>query len=95
MPVYRLLEEMTYEELIGWFSYLSRRPIDWRDDERTYRLMQVQGVKEKPENIFQTLKAVYQTAPIVESQINKSFKNSVMFRKLLSATGGVKLDSTL
>ena len=35
MPVYRLLKEMPYEELLGWFEYFKVRPVGWQDDQRT------------------------------------------------------------
>lgn len=60
MPVYRLLNEMPYEELLNWFSYFNTRPIDWRDDQRTYMLLQAQGVKEKPEKLFESLNRLKQ-----------------------------------
>ncbi len=95
MPVYKLLDEMTYEELLGWFDYFERRPPDWREDERAYRLMQAQGVKEPATSLFASLKKVYEGA---RRDVSKdgldptAFKGSMMFHKMMSAKGGDKLD---
>jgi len=82
---------MTYEELQGWLSYFEKRPVGWRDDDRTHKLLQAQGVKEKAVNIFPSLRAIY------NSQIKKefdgtldvnNFKQSAFFQQILSAKGG-------
>jgi len=59
MPVYQLLEEMPNDELMNWFYFFSKRPIGWREDQRTYLMLRTQGVKEKAEVIFPTLKQIY------------------------------------
>jgi hypothetical protein len=92
MPVYKIYEEMTYEELLGWFSYLEQRPIEWRADDRAAKLIQVQGVKEKPWQLFTSLDAIYNP----KSDNNKhdglldksNFKRSGFFQKLTGAKGG-------
>jgi hypothetical protein len=90
MPIYKLVEEMSYEELVGWFSYLERRPVDWRDDDRAMKFLQTQGVKEKPWAIFPSLNPIYnytkETDP--DKLAMKSLRSSVMFSKMLAATGG-------
>ena len=48
MPVYKLLEEMPYEEFSKWLEYFRRRPVDWRADDRVFKVLQTQGVKDKP-----------------------------------------------
>jgi hypothetical protein len=81
---------MTYEELLGWFSYFEQRPVGWRDDDRTMKYLQTQGVKEKPWNVFASLDPIYNRKK--EDSFNMSgFKNSGMFSKLISATGGDKI----
>ena len=89
MPVYKLLEEMPYEELQGWVSYFEQRPVGWRDDDRTAKLLQAQGVKEKPWKLFSTLDAIYNRK--TEGFDVKGFKASSLFHKLLSAKGGDKV----
>lgn len=58
MPVYKLLNEMPYDEMVGWFEYFKQRPVGWQDDQRTYTLLQAQGIKEKAERIFPSLAAI-------------------------------------
>jgi hypothetical protein len=62
IPIYKLLNEMPYDELLGWFAYLERRPVDWRDDLRASYLLQAQGVKEKPSKLFPSLEAITKKA---------------------------------
>jgi hypothetical protein len=90
MPLYQIYEEMTYEELLGWFNYLEQRPIDWRADDRAVKLLQVQGVKEKPWQLFTSLDAIYNRKEAAEGGAfdAKAFARSGFFAKLHNATGG-------
>lgn len=85
---------MPYEEFLGWMNYLEKRPIDWRDDDRTYRYLQTQGVKEKPWKIFASLAPIYKPPePSKDGRLNsENLKNSYLFNKILSAKKGDKLD---
>ena len=58
IPVYQLKSEIPYPELLGWFEYFKLRPPGWQEDNRTALLMKAFGVKEKPEEIFPSLKAI-------------------------------------
>jgi hypothetical protein len=94
MPVYKIYEEMTYEEMLGWFSYLEQRPIEWRADDRAAKLIQVQGVKEKPWQLFTSLDAIYNPKIKEEKKGNfdsSNFKKSGFFQKLSKASGGENL----
>jgi len=81
--VTQLREEVPLSELQGWFDYFERRPVGWRDDQRTYLLLSAQGVKEKPERLFPSLKAI-------NGQRNaaNTLKGSAMHHFLSKATGG-------
>jgi len=46
---------MPYDELLKWIEFFNRRPIGWREDQRTYLYLRTQGVKEKAESLFPTL----------------------------------------
>lgn len=90
-----MLEEMPYEELLGWIAYFERRPIGWRDDDRAHKLLQAQGVKAKAVDVFPSLRALY--TQVTEKEPGnkldmKNFKGSVLFHKILSAKGGDKID---
>ena len=47
---------MPYDEMLNWIEFFKRRPVGWREDQRTYMLLRSQGVKEKSETLFPTLK---------------------------------------
>lgn len=93
MPIYKLVNEMPYEELIGWISYFEKRPIGWREDDRTFKLLQAQGVKEKPGAIFTSLQKIYNLSSrnTEPGRIDSSFMQSVLFSKILTAKGGDKI----
>ena len=82
---------MTYEELLGWMNYFERRPVEWRSDDRVYKVLQTQGVKEKPWQLFNSLGPIYQPPQpkeFEEGMIGNNFRKSDLFSKLLSAKGG-------
>ena len=91
MPVYELLENMPYEEFLGWLNYFEQRPVGWREDDRTMKLLQAQGVTEKPHKIFQSLGKIYSPNRKVDSKIAESLKGSAMFPMIISAKGGESL----
>ena len=75
---------MTYEELLGWFDYFEKRPIDWRSDDHTFKVLQTQGVKEKPWAIFPSLKSIYNSSDTKSEKLPSStLKNSSLFSKML------------
>lgn len=79
---------MTYEELLGWFSYFEQRPYGWREDDRAMKYLQTQGVKEKPWMIFSSLGPIYNPVKEDKGFDAKSFINSSFFSQMLSADGG-------
>jgi hypothetical protein len=91
MPIYKLLDEMPYEELCGWFNYFEQRPLGWREDDRTAKLLQAQGVKEQSHKIFPSLKTIYFRQSNEAGLDVNQFKASGIFSKMLTAKGGDKL----
>jgi len=91
MPVYKLLEEMPYEELLGWFSYFEKRPFGWQADDRAAKLLQVQGVKSKPQELFSSLSAIYNPKKDEDGFDVNSFKRSAFFQKIAMAQGGEQI----
>lgn len=91
MPLYKLKEEMPHEELVGWYLYFDKYPYGWQDDERAYRIMQAQGVKEKAESIFPSI-AKLKASSQAEGFNVSGFKSSKMFGLMSKAVGGDKLD---
>jgi hypothetical protein len=93
MPVYKLSNEMPYTEFLDWLEYFDRRPVEWRSDSRAYKLMQAQGVKEKPENLFESLRALHRPKDIPEGETDMStLKHSVLFQKMMQAVNGDQID---
>lgn len=94
MPINTLLDELSYEEFQGWFSYFERRPVGWRADDRAAKLLQAQGVKEKPWKLFSSLDAIYNSNKNYNEQGTdmNSLKSSYLFQKMLTAKGGDKID---
>jgi hypothetical protein len=93
-PVY-LLKEMPYDEYLKWSVYFSKRPIGWREDDRTMKLLQAQGIKAKATEIFPSLDIMINSnrQEKVDGLVNmQSFKKSMLFNKLLASKGGDKLD---
>lgn len=70
MPVHKILDEMPYEEFIGWNQFFASRPVGWRDDYRTSLLLNAQGVKKRGSEIFESLRALEKTN---KSRINPGF----------------------
>jgi len=63
LPVYRMRDEMPYEEFLKWMSFFQKRPVGWREDQRVYMQLAAAGVKETPESLFPTLKALKDNMP--------------------------------
>jgi hypothetical protein len=80
MPVHQILE-MPYEEFLGWFKYFNLRPVGWREDNRTAMLLNAQGVKKKPYELFDSLRALRSGAK--KSTIDPNF-----LKLLNTAKGG-------
>jgi len=99
MPVYKLREEMPYDELSGWFSYFEQRPIGWREDDRAFKLMQATSMIKglKPEAVFSSLAKLKEINDIEKAereagQITMSeLRGSTFFNKMMRSVGGDKL----
>ncbi len=89
MPVYRLLDEMPYDELLNWLAYLNMRPVDWRDDDRTFKLLQAQGFKGKPQDVFMSLAVIYESQQVDGN--TKGLVQSAFFQKMMSSKNGDRL----
>jgi hypothetical protein len=94
MPVYVLLEEMPYDELVNWTKYFNTRPIGWREDNRAYMLLAAQGVKEKPESLFSSLAIIKQARNKVpeEQRTASSLLSSGLLSRLQSAAASNNIE---
>ena len=88
MTVADIKRDMSYDELIGWFYYLSVRPVGWREDDRAYKLLLAQGVKGKPWEFFSSAAIMHEN-----EKENRSDLVASGFLAMLSSnsTGGDKL----
>jgi len=84
MPVYKIKQEMPYTELLQWLAYLKKRPMGWREDQRTYLMLQALGYKGKPEDLFVTLKQLKEGIP----QEKKSLPKGIFLDMMMNAKGG-------
>ncbi len=89
MPLYKLTNEMPYDELLGWFAYFEQRPVGWRDDDRAFKLMQVQGFKGKGSQVFPSLLQLEQG--LKPATVADTLKGSAVFNFMMNAKGGDSL----
>lgn len=83
--VQEIRDEMPFRELQGWFEYFERRPVGWREDQRTSMLLNAWGAKVSPEKLFPSL------AAISKHQTKNSFKGSLLEQLAAGAVGGDKI----
>lgn len=83
MPVYKLISEMPYEEMLGWFDYFKRRPYQWRDDHRASMQIMGTGAKIDPKKVFPSLALMD-----AGKADDKGLKQSAFFFHMLKAQGG-------
>lgn len=86
IPLYRLLNEMPYEEYIAWMYYLKDHPVERAADYRAAMIMSAFGGKAPITKIFPSL----QTATGAGT-IGKKLEGSVFLSKMNSAVGGIRL----
>lgn len=82
MPVYKLLDEMPYEEYLGWQDYFRKRPPGWREDFRVSLQLKAAGVKADASKIFPSLARIGKPNSLADS-----LKGSTLFQKMLSTKG--------
>ena len=94
MPVYRLCNEMSYDEYLGWLYYFEQKPPGWRDDDRAFKLMQVQGLKPtvKPWDVFPALYRIHHSSEESNKTNMRSLRGSALFARMMSSKDGVILN---
>lgn len=77
--------------------YFDSRPVDWREDERFMKILQVLGVKAKPEAIFESLAKLKKSTEREQgdSRLINSLKSSVLYQNMLGAIGGDEMPEFL
>lgn len=82
---------MPYDEMVNWFLYFKQRPVGWQDDQRTYMLLQAQGVKEKAERLFPSIAAV-KKAYNERDNLSNSLVSSGLLQKLQNVAKKNQID---
>lgn len=78
---------MPYEEFMAWMIYFEKRPVGWREDDRTFKSMQIHGDKRKPWEVFSSLNLIYHPVSDKPDMI-ASLKRSPLFERMLGAKHG-------
>lgn len=85
-PLYKLTEEMPYDEYISWIKYFNIRPPGQADDFRAAMIVKSLSSDVEITKIFPSLKEQKKNETIGEN-----IKNSSMFSRLMAAQGGDKI----
>jgi len=80
---------MPYEEFLKWHQYFDVKPPGIEEDSRTLKLLQVQGFKGAPEEVFNSFARMKNTRDAM------NLRGSVMFKMMGASTGGVSLSELL
>ena len=80
------LDELAYDELLGWMEYFRRRPIGWRADNRAaiITMSSMGGGKLKPEDLFDSLRVIKKETTIQEDQAPFAAKFFDRFKNRMS-----------
>lgn len=89
--------EMSYDEFVKWQLFFAQEPLGWREDYRTAKLLEAQGVKTPARQIFKSIGVILDKAAVKEKTREdgmltaETLKGSTMFSKMLGAVGGDQL----
>ena len=86
MPVHKIVDEMPYDEFLGWVSYFQLRPPGWQEDSRFMKILQAIGIKAKPEEVFNSLKQMRESNRATETGV-PAIKQSYLFQLMLGSSG--------
>jgi len=85
---------MPFDEFQDWIKFFEMRPMGWREDERTYKLLRAQGVTGSASSLFTSLAVMQKNEDerVKDGEVNTtSLKRSTIFSKMTSAKGGKKI----
>lgn len=91
MPVYILMEEMPYTELLKWSDFFSKQPYGWREDYRAGIIAKSMGMKEDIENIFPTIRMVKSASESAQKP-DQAIPKGVMLSLMKRAKGAASED---
>lgn len=84
MPLYKLLNEMPYDEYMAWLEYFKQKPIGVAEDYRAAMIIAATAPKAPLSQIFPTLAAQ-------SSAHNNGLIGSKFFDMMQKSCGGIKL----
>jgi hypothetical protein len=87
MPVYQLVKEMPYTELLQWIEFFNSRPIGYREDYRTFLLLKAAGFDGKAEDLFMSIKAISDKVKKQEKE-DRAVPKGLFLAKMLEAKNG-------
>lgn len=85
----QLIDEMLYEEFLGWCHFFEVSPPGWQDDHRASLIIRALGFKGDTATLFPSLGKVKGGTT---RDVSTTLKGSAMFRAMLGAVGGDKLE---
>ncbi len=85
MPLYKLANEMPYDEYVAWLSYLEEEPPERAADYRAAMIVSAFAGKVKLTEMFPTLAKR-------QNNMAESLKNSAFMQHILNAKGGDKIN---
>jgi len=77
---------MPYTELLKWITFFHRRPVGWREDQRTFLLLKAQGYKGKGEDLFTTLRLIKEANENIDN--HNVVPRGKFLSRMLTAVGG-------
>ncbi len=95
----RELNDLEYEEVLGWSEYFRRRPLGWREDNRAAVIaMSFGGGKIRPEDLFSSLKTLKEetrdSSSTVSEKFFERFKQKFTERELYDDKGNIRQSIT-
>ena len=89
IPLYELLDKMSFLEFNLWVQYFDQRPVGWQEDDRTYKVLRALGVKAGAGELFSSLSRMTENT---KKKAAIPGKGSFLHEAMLNAKGGDKLD---
>lgn len=88
MPLYKLMNEMPYDEYVAWVEFLQRRPPGQAEDYRTAVLLSAFAPKAQVATLFPSLRK--DDTP--HRNMAKKLEGSAFLQHMMNSTGGIKLE---
>lgn len=81
------MNEMPYDELKKWALFFRRRPVGWREDQRTFMLMKMWGFKGNAADIFPAIRLMNEEETI-KKEAGMVLPKGLFLDKMKKAIGG-------